>query len=109
MFPWITVAARLDGQWSSTTRIFVTLPLYICIDHTRVNGVVALSRDRRSLWTDNDAQGTTSMNEVNWNNFLFRSLLLRAWQELLIELRCHQSPFFTGLCGTTCDEPGADS
>ena len=93
MFPWITLAARLDDDSSSTSRIFVTLPLSVCLDHSRVNihGVFALSRDRRTLWTDNDAQGATSMNEVHWNNFLFRSLLPQVWQDLLVELTCHQT------------------
>jgi sacsin len=90
VFPWIAVAAAIDPQHSyASGRIFVTLPLPILMENTHVNihGMFALSRDRRSLWSMMDTQlGGRPMNEILWNNFLFKKVIPVAWQEMLIEL-----------------------
>jgi hypothetical protein len=46
----------------------------------------ALKRDRRSLWTDNDAHGSQTMNEILWNNYLVRNLVPVVWHDLLVNL-----------------------
>jgi len=92
--PWIALAARLDEGCESPSyngRIFVTLPLPVPLDYTRVNihGAFALQRDRRHLWTDNDALGGTKLTEVDWNNFMFQVVIPVAWKQLLLELTHH--------------------
>lgn len=88
---WIALAARLDKEISSNDnavgRIFVTLPLPILLDGTRVNihSMFALGRDRRSLWTDNDSHGSVAM-EISWNKFLVKDLMPSVWHDMLLEL-----------------------
>ena len=93
---WIALAAPLDNNLSDrppASRIFVTLPLPIHLDCTRVNvhGIFALNRDRRSLWTDND---NSEMNEVLWNKLLVKNLMPVVWHDLLLELiKCKVSVY----------------
>ena len=91
LFPWIALAARLDEGVvfpPTFSRIFVTLPLPEPLDCTRVNvhGIFSLRRDRRSLWTDKDAQGGTTMREILWNRYLFKTLMPLVWKDLLVGL-----------------------
>jgi hypothetical protein len=58
-YPWVALTAPLDTPAEfNCGRVFVTLPLSVTIKNTRVNlhGILALSRDRRSLWTPADYQ-----------------------------------------------------
>ena len=93
---WIALAAPLDNNLSDrppVSRVFVTLPLPIHLDCTRVNvhGIFALNRDRRSLWTDND---NSEMNEVLWNKLLVKNLMPVVWHDLLLELiKCKVSVY----------------
>jgi len=85
----IALSARLNETDSpSVGRLFVTLPLPIPLDQTRVNinGMFALRRDRRSLWTDNDADSARTMSEILWNNFMFRNFAPIVWHSLLENL-----------------------
>lgn len=84
---WISLAAPLD-RLPSEGRIFVTLPLPVPLENTRVNvhSMFALKRDRRSVWTDNDSPGPFKLNEVLWNNLLVKTLMPRVWTDLLAEL-----------------------
>lgn len=80
----------------SVGRVFVTLPLPIHLDNTRVNinGMFALRRDRCSLWTDNDAHGSRTMNEILWNNFLVRNLAPVVWHDLLVSLTKYKTSVY---------------
>ena len=93
---WIALAAPIHNNLSDrppASRVFVTLPLPIHLDCTRVNvhGIFSLNRDRRSLWTDND---NSEMNEVLWNKLLVESLMPVVWHDLLLELiKCEISVY----------------
>ena len=96
MVSWIALAARLDDAEFSCGRVFVTLPLPVPLDNTRVNvhSIFALRRDRRSLWTDNDADGDRSMNEILWNNSLVRNLMPCVWHDLLVSLTKYKTSVY---------------
>ena len=86
---WISLAAPLDVMDKPPiSRVFITLPLPIPLDNTRVNvhGLFSVKRDRRSLWTDNDSPGNGKMNEVLWNNLLVKNLMPTVWHDLVVEL-----------------------
>jgi hypothetical protein len=96
----IALSACVDGSGSydapAFSRVFVTLPLPIPLENTTVNinCMFALRRDRRSLWTDNDADGSRIMPEIQWNNHLVRKLLPIVWHDLLIKLtKCKPSVY----------------
>ena len=95
MVSWIALAVRIDDPEFSIGRVFVTLPLPVPLDDTRVNvhSIFALKRDRRSLWTDNDSDGDRSMNEILWNNFLVRNLMPSVWHDLLVNLARYTSVY----------------
>lgn len=96
----IALSARLDETKSPScfpvSRIFVTLPLPIPLDNTRVNinGMFALRRDRRSLWTNNDAHGGQTMNEILWNDFLIGRLTPVVWHDLLVNLAKYKTSIY---------------
>lgn len=100
--PWVSLATRLDSTespdliGSPISRVFVSLPLPIHLDNTRVNihGMFSIKRDRRSLWTDNDSSGPYKMKEVLWNNLLIRDLLPIVWHELLVRLTKSKSSVY---------------
>jgi sacsin len=85
---WISLAAPLDISKPGVSHVFITLPLPIPLEKTRVNvhSLFAVKRDRRSLWTDNDSTGEVKMNEVLWNNLLVKHLMPFVWKDLLVEL-----------------------
>lgn len=85
---WISLAAPLNISKAGVSHVFITLPLPVPLDNTRVNvhSLFSVKRDRRSLWTDNDSTGEVKMNEVLWNNLLVKSLMPTVWHDLLIEL-----------------------
>lgn len=93
---WIALSAPLDELQISNSpscgRIFVTLPLPILLDDTRVNvhGMFAVRSDRRSLWNDLDER--KGKNEISWNKFLIRDLCSLVWHDLLLDLaKCKSS------------------
>src|SRR5271170_1323669 len=93
----IALSARLNETDSPPVgRVFVTLPLPIPLDQTRVNinGMFALRRDRRSLWTDNDTHGGRTMNEILWNNFIVRNFAPIVWHSLLENLTQSKSTVY---------------
>jgi hypothetical protein len=85
---WISLAAPLDISKPGVSHVFITLPLPVPLEKTRVNvhSLFAVKRDRRSLWTDNDSTGEVKMNEVLWNNLLVKDLMPSVWKDLLVEL-----------------------
>jgi sacsin len=85
---WISLAAPLDISKPGVSHVFITLPLPIPLEKTRVNvhSLFAVKRDRRSLWTDNDSTGEVKMNEVLWNNLLVKDLMPFVWKDLLVAL-----------------------
>ena len=96
----IALSACVDGLGGhdapSFGRVFVTLPLPIPLENTTVNinSMFALRRDRRSLWTDNDADGSQIMPEIQWNNHLVRKFLPIVWHDLLVNLaKCKPSVY----------------
>jgi hypothetical protein len=93
-YPWVALAAPLDTVITSDHhgRIFVTLPLPVAIENTRMNihGIFALSRDRRSLWTPADSQTGGPAKEIAWNTFLFRDIIPEVWDEYLGSVGSHR-------------------
>jgi sacsin len=98
--PLISLAARLDKppvavrEWYG--RVFITLPLPIRLENTlvNVNSMFAVGRDRRSLWTDNDAPDAQMQPEILWNNFLVRDLMPSVWHDLLIDMTKYESSVY---------------
>jgi hypothetical protein len=54
-----------------------------------------LSRDRRSLWTPMDAQSAgKETKEIQWNTYLYKTVIPAAWQEMLVALAKLGQPIY---------------
>ncbi|CAG8447665.1 205_t:CDS:10 [Acaulospora colombiana] len=88
--PNVGLAMRLDSH-TTNGRLFCFLPLPIFTPfHTSINGYLAVSTNRRTIWTpaDNEylAVDASASLKASWNKYLFDDVLPKAWARFLVTL-----------------------
>ncbi|CAG8562607.1 25056_t:CDS:10 [Gigaspora margarita] len=90
LIPNVGIAIPLN-QPEIIGRLFCYLPIPMSTPfHASVHGHFAVSTNRRTLWSTNDAEdlaeGTLARLKVSWNEYLFNVILPQAWAKFLIRL-----------------------